>query len=182
VKRKILTVVIAATAAFSLVSLTAQEKKMDAKKAPAKGGILHPEMAVEHGTYENPMASIGTKPDQPWSTTSVAAGVDSKPQPGHSVTVVGEIVDFSCYLQLGKHGEKHRACGQKCINNGQAIGLLAKDGTLYMLMPEEHDPRRDGGVDAKASASEHMGHIVSVSGTEASVNGYRGIFVQGLTK
>ncbi|HXB68615.1 MAG TPA: hypothetical protein VNY05_10245 [Candidatus Acidoferrales bacterium] len=180
-KRKILTVVMAATVAFSLVSLTAQEKKMDAKKA-VKGGILHPEMAVEHGTYDAPMASIGTKPDQPWSTTSVAAGVDSKPQPGHAVTVVGEIVDFSCYLQLGKHGEKHRACGQKCINNGQAIGLLSKDGTLYMLMPEEHDPRRDGGVDAKASAADHMGHIVSVSGTEAAVNGYRGIFVLGLTK
>jgi hypothetical protein len=51
-----------------------------------------------------------------------------------------------------------------------------------MLMPEEHDPRRDGGVDAKASASEHMGHIVEVHGTEASVGGYRAIFVQGLTK
>ena len=177
-KRKILTVVIAAAAALTVVSLTTAQ---EGKKA-SKGGILHPEMAVEHGTYDNPMATIGTKPDQPWTTTSVAAGVDSKPQPGRPVTVVGEIVDFSCYLQLGKHGEKHRACGQKCINNGQAIGLLAKDGALYMLMPEEHDPRRDGGVDAKASASEHMGHIVTVNGTEASVNGYRGIFVQGLTR
>lgn len=185
-KRKILTIVIAATAAFGVVRMTtAQEKQGDAKKsAPMMkvGGILHPEMAVEHGTYDNPMASIGTKPNQPWTTTTVAAGVDSKPQPGHAVTVVGEIVDFSCYLQLGKHGEKHRACGQKCIMNGQAIGLLSRDGTLYMLMPEEHDPRRDGGVDAKASASDHMGHIISVSGTEATVNGYRGIFVQGLTK
>jgi hypothetical protein len=96
--------------------------------------------------------------------------------------VVGEIVDFSCYLQLGKHGEKHRPCGQKCVANGQPIGLLTQAGALYMLMPEEHDPRRDGSVDAKASASDHMGHIVEVSGTEASVGGYRGIFVQGLTK
>jgi hypothetical protein len=37
-------------------------------------------------------------------------------------------------------------------------------------------------VDAKASAADHMGHIVEVTGTEASVNGYNGIFVQGLTK
>ena len=95
---------------------------------------------------------------------------------------VGEIVDFSCYLQLGKHGEKHRACGQKCVNNGQPIGLLTKDGALYMLMPEEHDPRRDGGVDAKASAADHMRHIVTVNGTAARVNGYSAIFVQGLTK
>jgi hypothetical protein len=172
-----LTLVIAVLAAFTLA---AQEKK-ETKKAPS-GGILHPEMKVESGTYENPMATLGTKPDQPWTSTSVAAGVDSKPQPGKPVSVVGEIVDFSCYLQLGKHGEKHRACGQKCAQNGQPAGLLTQDGTLFMLMPEEHDPRRDGGVDAKASVSDHMGHIVRVNGTEADVHGYRGIFVQGLTK
>jgi hypothetical protein len=148
----------------------------------AQKGILHPEMKVENGTYEKPMATLGTKPTEPWTATTTAAGVDSKPQPGKPITVVGEIVDFSCYLQLGKHGEKHRSCGQKCVANGQPIGLLAKDGTLYMLMPEEHDPRRDGGVDARASASDHMGHIVEVNGTEASVGGYRGIYVQGLKK
>jgi hypothetical protein len=60
--------------------------------------------------------------------------------------------------------------------------LLLRDGTLYMLMPEEHDPRRDGGVDARASAAEHMAHIVEVIGTEATHNGYRALFVQGLTK
>ena len=134
------------------------------------------------GLLSTPAATLGSKPAEAWSTTTVAAGVDNKPQSGKPVTVVGEIVDFSCYLQLGKHGEKHRACGQKCVQNGQAIGLLTQDGTLYMLMPEEHDPRRDGGVDAKASASEHMGHIVEVIGTEASVGGYHGIYVQGLTK
>ena len=174
-KRKSLILLAAALAAFSL---TAQETK----KKSTPGGILHPEMTVESGTYDKPMATIGTKPSEAWTATSVAAGVDKKPQPGKPVTVVGEIVDFSCYLQLGKHGEKHRSCGQKCVQNGQPVGLLTKSGTLYMLMPEEHDPRRDGGVDAKASASDHMGHIVEVNGTEASVNGYRAIFVQGLTK
>jgi hypothetical protein len=173
VRRKTLTLVIAILAALTL---SAQEKKA------AKSSILHPEMKVENGTYENPMATLGTKPDQPWTATSIAAGVDSKPQPGKPVSVVGEIVDFSCYLQLGKHGEKHRSCGQKCVQNGQPIGLLTQDGTLYMLMPEEHDPRRDGGVDAKASASDHMGHIVRVEGTEADVHGYKGIYVQGLKK
>jgi hypothetical protein len=181
-RRNTLILLVAAVAAFTL---TAQEKKDATKappKAPAKSAILHPEMKVESGTYAKPMATIGSKPAQPWTATSIAAGVDSKPQPGRAITRVGEIVDFSCYLQLGKHGEKHRACGQKCVNNGQPIGLLTEDGTLYMLMPEEHDPRRDGGVDAKASASDHMGHIVEVMGTEASVGGYRGIYVQGLTK
>lgn len=148
-----------------------------------KSGILHPEMAVQTGSYDKPAAVIGSKPAEPWTSTTVAAGVMKKPQAGKPVTVVGEIVDFSCYLQLGKHGEAHRSCGQKCAQQGQPIGVLAKDGTLYMLMPEEHDPRRDGGVDAKAIAVANMGHIVEVNGTAATpVNGVRAIFVQGLTK
>jgi hypothetical protein len=179
-RRKILVAGVAALAALTMVAQE-QEKKAAPKKAPM-GAILHPEMKVETGTYESPAATIGTKPDQAWTNTSVAAGVDSKPQAGTPITRVGEIVDFSCYIQLGKHGEKHRSCGQKCVNNGQPVGLLTKDGALYMLMPEEHDPRRDGGVDAKASAAEHMGHIVTVHGTSAKVGGYNAIFVQGLTK
>src|SRR5438874_8066261 len=159
VKRKIFAAAALGLAAFALV---AQEKK-----APAKGGILHPEMTVENGTWDKPMAKIG-KAGEAWTQTTTAAGVNSQPQPGKPLTVVGEIVDFSCYIQLGKHGEKHRSCGQKCVNNGQPIGLLTKTGALYMLMPEEHDPRRDGGVDAKASGSTHMGHIVTVHGTAAS--------------
>jgi len=141
--------------------------------------ILHPELKVENGTYEAPMATLGVHTEEPWSATTVGA---EKPEPGHEVTLVGEIVDFSCYLQLGKHGEKHRSCGQKCVQNGQPIGLLMQDGALYMVMPEEHDPRRDGGADARPSASDHMGHIVRVIGTEASVDGYRAVYVTGLTK
>jgi hypothetical protein len=159
--------------AVAALTLTAQD---------GKKGIQHPEMAVQTGTYDKPAATIGIKPAQPWTATTIEAAVDKKPNSGKAVTVVGEIVDFSCYLQLGKHGEAHRACGQKCVQNGQPVGLLAKDGTLYILMPEEHHPRRDGGVDDKASASEHMGHIVEVNGTESEVNGNRAIFVQGLTK
>src|ERR1035437_10152442 len=125
-KRKILVVAVAALAGLTML---AQEKKEAAKKAPAMGGILHPEMAVENGTWDQPMATIGVKPDQPWTTTSIAAGGDSKPQPGRLRRRArrgrgggrsgprgggpppggGKIVDFSCYIQLGKHGEKHRA-------------------------------------------------------------------------
>ena len=172
----------AAVIGLAAITMVAQEKKAAPKAA--SGGILHPEMAVlpENGTWDKPMAKIGTKPEQPWTQTTIAAGVNSKPQPGRPITVVGEIVDFSCYIQLGKHGDKHRSCGQKCVQNGQPIGLLTRTGALYMLMPEEHDPRRDGGVDARASASDHMAHIVEVSGTEASVHGYNAIYVQGLKK
>jgi len=166
----------------SLIVLIGAAGLWTAAWAAKSAGILHPDMKVESGSYDKPMATIGTKPDQPWSGTSIAAGVDGKPEPGKAVTMVGEIVDFSCYIQEGKHGEKHRSCGQKCVQNGNAAGLLTKDGALYMLMAEEHDPRRDGGVDIRTVAANHMGHIVEVNGTEASVNGYSAIFIQGLSK
>src|ERR1035437_9320126 len=107
-KRKILVVAVAALAGLTML---AQEKKEAPKKTAAMSGILHPEMAVENGTWDQPMATIGVKPDQPWTTTSIAAGVDAKP-----------------------------------------------------------------------SAAEHMGHIVTVNGTAAKVGGYSAIYVQGLTK
>jgi hypothetical protein len=172
-RRNIHTLAIAVLAAFAL---TAQDAKV------SKSGILHPEMAVQTGSYGKPAATLGTKPTEPWTSTTVEAAVDHKPQTGRPITRVGEIIDVSCYAQLGKHGEAHRSCGQKCAQNGQPVGLLTQDGTIYLLMPEEHHPRRDGGVDGKASASEHMGHIVEVNGTEATVGPNRAIFVQGLTK
>jgi len=142
--------------------------------------ILHPEMAVSTGTWDHPAATIGSKPAAPWTATTTAAGVDQKPQPGKPITLVGEIVDFSCYLQLGKHGEKHKACGTKCLQSGQPVGLLTRDGEVYMLMAEEHDPRRDGQTGSfRQAAIDNFAKIVEVTGTATTVNGYRAIYLQG---
>jgi hypothetical protein len=169
--RRLKAVLSGASLTFAAALLLAQDSK-----------ILHPEMKVETGTYDAPAATLGHSMEQPWSATTIAAGVEKKPEMGKETTKVGELVDFSCYIQLGKHGEKHRSCGAKCAQSGQPIGLLTQDGKLYMLMPEEHDPRRDGGVDIRTAGAEHMGHIIKVIGTEASVNGYSAIYVAGLTK
>jgi hypothetical protein len=164
-------------------ALTAQQpKKGSADRSEGSAGILHPEMTVaaDAGTYSKPMSKLGEKPMNVWTSTTVAAGVDGKPQPGKAATVVGEIIDLSCYIQLGKHGEKHVSCGKKCLQAGQPVGLLAQDGTVYMLMEEEHDPRRDGLTTSfRKAATDHLGHIMEVTGTEASVRGYRAIYVQG---
>jgi len=146
--------------------------------------ILHPGMTVaaDAGSYDKPAGTLGEKPAEAWTATTIAAGVDKKPQPGKIVTEVGEIIDLSCYLQLGKHGEKHKACGTKCLQNSQPIGLLTKSGEVFMLMEEEHDPRRDGQTTFRQAAIDNFAKIIEVSGTEASVNGYKAIFVQGYVK
>jgi hypothetical protein len=156
------------------------------KKAPAKssGATLHPEMTVaaDAGTYDKPAGTIGEKPSDPWSATTVGAAVDKKAQPGKVVTVTGEIMELSCYLQVGKHGEKHKPCGTKCLQAGQPIGLLTKSGAIYMLMDEEHDPRRDGQTALRQAAIDNFAKIMEVTGTEASFGGYKAIFVQGYVK
>lgn len=163
-------------------SLIAQEAP---KKAAARSsGVLHPEMTVasDAGTYEKPAATMGEKTTEPWSATTIGAAVDKKAQPGKVVNVTGELIDLSCYLQVGKHGEKHKACGTKCLQNGQPIGLLTKSGAVYMLMEEEHDPRRDGQTTFRQAAIDNFAKIVEVTGTETSFGGYKAIFVQGYVK
>ncbi len=171
----------------AIVALAATLVAQGEKKSPAQArkgpGILHPEMAVEGGSYSAPMGKLGDKPSQPWTATTVAAAVDGKPNPGARIgTLTGEILDFSCYLQIGKHGEKHRSCAQKCFTAGQPIGLLTEDGALYMLMEEEHDPRRDGLTDFRKAAIEHAAHIMEVTGTMSQYAGYRAMYVHGFLK
>jgi hypothetical protein len=148
-------------------------------------GILFPDWSKPtKGTYDAPAAEIGKKAAEakPWSTTTVASSIQGKTIPGTPTTVVGEIIDLSCYLQVGKHGEKHRDCGQKCARNGQPVGLLAADGGVYMLIDEEHDPRRDGLTDFRKSAIEHMAQVVTVNGTLTEVEGQKALYVQGFLK
>ena len=100
--------------------------------SPQGKGILFPTWSPPtKGTYDAPAAEVGKKPadGHPWSTTTVASSIMGKPVKGTPTTVVGEVIDLSCYLQVGKHGDKHRDCGQKCVKNGQPVGLLAQDGT-----------------------------------------------------
>jgi hypothetical protein len=152
-------------------------------QAKKKYPILQPQMTVEGSSYSKPMGKMGEKPSEPWTATTMGASVDGKPLTGKPTTLVGEIVDFSCYLQVGKHGEKHRSCGQKCIQTGQPIGLLTEDGSLYMLMEEEHDPRRDGLTNFRQAAVDHAGHIMEVTGTSWSLpSGYKALYVHGFLK
>jgi hypothetical protein len=149
------------------------------------GGILFPNWSKPtKGTYKEPAGEVGKKVagGNVWSVTTVTSSIEGKPIKGKAVTVVGEIIDLSCYLQVGKHGDKHRDCGQKCIKAGQPVGLLAEDGAVYLLMDEEHDPRRDGLTQFRQWAVDNMAHVVTVRGTQTDVAGQKAIYVQGTVK
>ena len=112
----------------------------------------------------------------------MASSIEGQPVKGEPITAVGEVVDLSCYLQVGKHGEKHRDCGQKCARAGQPIGLVTADGTVYTLIDEEHDPRRDAQTTLRNALIEHMAYVIKVNGTLTNVDGQKAIFVQGFVQ
>jgi hypothetical protein len=148
-------------------------------------GILFPDWSEpSKGTYKAPAAEIGKTAStaQPWSVTTVTSAIESKTLKGTPITAVGEVVDLSCYLQVGKHGDKHRDCGQKCAKSGEPIGLVTQDGSVYTLIAEEHNPRRDGQTNLRDVLIEQMAYVITVHGTLSEVEGQKVLYVQGYVK
>jgi hypothetical protein len=56
---------------------------------------------------------------------------------GEEITVRGTVVDMHCYVTHGIHDPKHTACANACIARGVPAGLLADDGTLYVLFEQK---------------------------------------------
>ena len=125
---------------------------------------------------------IGTPDSARWTPTTyeAAASEDNKKvlASGKPVTVTGEVVDVSCYLQLGKRGDAHIPCGSKCIEHGQPIGLLDGDEKLYILFVEDHHPRRDGLVDLKKVFAPLLAKTVTVTGMATDMKDYHALFVR----
>ncbi len=175
-KKLTLTVVAVALAA----GLAFSQDKAAAPAPKAAAGILQPGMEPTGGW--TPAGDLGQKGAELWTNTTNGAAVDNKPVAGKAVTLTGEILDLSCYLQLGKHGDKHATCGKKCITGGQPIGLVTKAGDVYLLIDEEHDPRRDGLTTFRAAAADNFAKVMTVTGTQTTVNGTKAVFVQGFLK
>lgn len=127
---------------------------------------------------------VGSKEESKWSATTTAAATtdDNKKalSKGKPVSVTGEIVDASCYVQLGKKGAAHLDCGKQCIMNGQPVGIVdSKTGQLYLIMAEQHDPRKLGKVDIKKTFADLLAKTVTINGIMNEAGGVKTIYVQG---
>lgn len=65
---------------------------------------------------------------------AIDSGAHGYPEPA-PIELHGEIVDLHCYLQQSEKaiGEAHAACARRCLEQGQPMGLLEDDGTLWVL-------------------------------------------------
>jgi hypothetical protein len=97
---------------------------------------------------------------------------------GRKIRVTGEIVDVSCYLQLGKRGLNHIPCGTKCVKHGEPLGILDRSGILYILFAEQHHPRRDGQADLRSQYLPSLGTTVTIDGIETARGGQHALFVK----
>ncbi len=82
-------------------------------------------------------------------------------------TVKGEVLDLACYAGSGARGADHAGCARSCVKNGQPMGLLAEDGTVYVLSANHK------AGDAFEAAKEHAGAMVELTGTPHEAGGVK---------
>ena len=90
------------------------------------------------------------------------------------LTVRGEVLDMACYVSHEAKGPDHAACAKRCVKSGQPMGLLAEDGTVYLLYAS-HD---DGSAFEKTK--EHAGRRVEITGVASTQAGIKGLEVHGV--
>ena len=88
-----------------------------------------------------------------------------------AITIRGEILDLACYIAHDGQGEEHAKCAQSCVKGGQPMGLLASDGTVYLLFASHGDGS------AFEEAKSHAGKQVELQGKPADRSGMKAIEV-----
>src|SRR3989344_2714433 len=56
-------------------------------------------------------------------------------------TIQGEVLDMVCFMAHEGQGPKHKSCALKCVKEGAPMGLLTKDGKVYLLL-EDHASKK----------------------------------------
>lgn len=77
----------------------------------------------------------------PW--LAAPAGLHAAPATAEPVTVTGEVIDSWCYLTeiMYPLGTAHHQCAVWCAAGGVPVGILADDGTAYILLSFEGSGR-----------------------------------------
>jgi len=83
------------------------------------------------------------------------------------VTITGELVDLHCYTTRGAQGETHAGCANACISRGVPAGLVAEDGTLYLLLDEKPFSVKDKVAGKAGKKVTARGTVVERGGMKA---------------
>lgn len=87
-------------------------------------------------------------------------------------TLSGELVDMGCYLSHAGSGPKHAKCAKMCVlTGGQPLGLLTKDGSLYLIVGDHGDEK------TFAAAKGLAGQDATLTGTLIKRGGLQALMV-----
>jgi hypothetical protein len=92
---------------------------------------------------------------------------------GTTMSTTGEIVDMGCYLGHVARGADHKECALKCVSEGMPMGLLTKQGALYLLTMNHDNP------DPYNKLKSMAGKTVIVTGMVMTRGAMKGIDVAG---
>lgn len=101
---------------------------------------------------------------------------------GTRIQVKGEIIDTWCYFSgvMGSPdaviGSAHHTCALWCSAGGIPVGLLAEDGTVYMVMKIENDDQLAGGDTALRLAA----HTIEADGMHYERDGLNYLVVSSV--
>ncbi len=101
----------------------------------------------------------------------LAASAAEKNVKNEEKTIQGEVLDLGCYLAHGGKGPDHAMCAQMCVKNGQPMGLLTADGTVYILTADHEDSKPFN------QTKEYAGQKVEIRGSVGTNSGLKGLTV-----
>lgn len=117
------------------------------------------------------VAGIVCAQDKPTSEKVTKAKTEAQTK---GTTINGEVVDVSCYLAHGAKGmgESHKSCAEACAKNGSPLGILTKEGKLYVsVLPDDHS------TGPNAKLVDHIAHSVKATGIVRSKGGVNAIMI-----
>lgn len=92
----------------------------------------------------------------------------------NTVTLTGQVVDLSCFLSSGAHGDSHKSCATACAKAGGSLGILNSDGDVVVAI--EPGP----GKDPNALLLPYVEQNVTVTGTEYDAHGVKTIAIDSV--
>ncbi len=89
---------------------------------------------------------------------------------GAAQTISGELVDMACYMSGEEKGEKHAKCAGMCVTGGAPMGVLTKEGKLYLVVADHADEKPYGEAKALAGGNAKLtGTVVNKGGVQALI-------------
>ena len=98
-----------------------------------------------------------------WAVLLAAAAMLANPaHAAQRVEVTGEVIDSWCYLTeiMYPEGTAHHQCALWCVAGGIPVGILADDGTVYIVLKLEDDATSV----ANPAVMEIQSHRVRIEG------------------